>query len=437
MRLKRLCLAATVAGLLSGCAASRSASVNLVEQVDVPPSHSQQYNPRKTARGAESAEPETEDRGSAVRGKSVSRSRVTETTDRPYEATDEELDDYIVETGLLTRLRDRDSECTDDGCDTDSSDSPLCNRLRERFRERRQSGPYATPFLDRLRDNFRGESCSDDSRHPLCDRLRERLRGEGDHPLCDRLRDRLHGEGDHPLCDRLRSRLNGEGERPLCDALTAIFCCEVPDGPWPFCGTETWEPVRKDCRCSSTRKMPQGSVPSESYDLPGRPSENLSHPEQFQTPSNSTPPAVPDSVPMPNDVPEVPEGALPEILPGNRNNGQIVEPPLWFRIREQKANPDGNPAPESAPEPTATPDPVTEPAPEPQPEPAPEPSAPVEPAPVPPADEAAAEPMPERPELPPLPQAEPQSGSNLPSTAPPPVPGPRLRQTRTPRGNRG
>lgn len=48
MRLKRLCLAATVAGLLSGCAASRSASVNLVEQVDVPPSHSQQYNPRKT-----------------------------------------------------------------------------------------------------------------------------------------------------------------------------------------------------------------------------------------------------------------------------------------------------------------------------------------------------------------------------------------------------
>jgi len=86
MRLKCLYLAATTAALLSGCAAGRSASVNLVEQVDVPPSHSGQYNPRSADGGRRSSAPDAEDTSDSSafpRGKSVSRSRVTEVHAEP------------------------------------------------------------------------------------------------------------------------------------------------------------------------------------------------------------------------------------------------------------------------------------------------------------------------------------------------------------------
>lgn len=441
MRLKRLCLAAMTAALLSGCAAGRSASVNLVEQVDVPPSHSGQYNPRPADGGRRSSAPDADDAPDSSafpRGKSVSRSRVTEVHAEPYEASAEELDDYIIETGLLTRLRERNSECVDDGCDETTEDGPLCSRLRERFRERRESGPFATPLCDRLRANFRRDACGDDSRHPLCDRLRERLHGDGDHPLCDRIRDRLHGEGERPLGDCIRRRLNGEGERLLCDALTSLFCCEVPDGPWPFCGTETWSPTGKNCRCSSNSRtvIPQPAAP-QPYDAPR--SNDQPDPRELHAPTDSSPPPVPGTVPMPSDVPEVPESVPGDDLPGAPGRGKIVEPPLWFRIKEQ------SPAPVIEPMPEPLPEPVLEPLPESVPEagtdPAQEPGAGGEPLPVPPAVEENSGGVPteseeratERPELPPLPSAEPQPAVEVPASSPPPVPAPRLRQTRVPR----
>lgn len=432
MRLKRLCLAAVAAALLSGCAAGRSASVNLVEQVDVPPAHAEQYSPRAADGGRRGSDEEADDSQNSTvfpRGKSVSQSRVTEVDAAPYEASAEELDDYIIETGLLTRLRERNSDCVDDGCDEDADDSPLCSRLRERFRERRESGPFATPLCDRLRANFRRDACGDSSRHPLRDRLRERLHGDGDHPLCDRIRDRLHGEGERPLGDCIRKRLNGEGERPLCDALSSLFCCEVPDGPWPFCGTETWDPAGKNCRCSSHSRtvIPQPSAP-QPYDVP-RPLNSQPDGQELQTPADSTPPQVPGTVPMPSDVPDVPESVPTENLPGEPGRGKVVEPPLWFRIKEQEAAPVIEPMPEPASEAGTDPAPV------------PEPDAVPEPMPVPPAvEENTGEgqtgselPAAERPELPPLPSGEPQPEAELPASSPPPVPAPRLRQTRVPR----
>ena len=413
MRLKRLCLAAVTAALLSGCAAGRNASVNLVEQVDVPPAHEKQYNSRATNRSGRDRDPATEDsENSSVfpRGKSVSQSRVTEVAAESYEATASELDDYIIETGL-----------------------------RERLRERRESGMSGTPFCDRLRENFRRDACGDDSRHPLCDRLRERLRGDGDHPLCDRIRERLDGERDRPLCNCIRDRLNGEGERPLCDALTSLFCCELPDGPWPFCGTETWDPSGKTCRCSgSTRTVIPQPAPATPYDAPRQPG-NQPDSEELQRPFQAQP-AIPGPVPMPSDVPEIPEGSMPEIVPGDAESGKIVEPPLWFRIREQSPAPSIEPAPDAAPEPTADPGATTEPAP------MPEPTSDTEPLPVPPASEdpvvpevpevpeVPAEPTAERPELPPLPSAESQPAAENPPATVPPAPAPRLRQTRIPRG---
>lgn len=411
MRLKRLCLAAVTAALLSGCAAGRNASVNLVEQVDVPPAHTKQYNSRATDRSRQdrdSAADDAESSSAFPRGKSVSQSRVTEVAAEPYEATAEELDNYIIETGL-----------------------------RERLRERRESG---TPFCDRLRENFRRDTCGDDSRHPLCDRLRERLRGNGDHPLCDRIRERLDGERERPLCNCIRERLNGEGERPLCDALTSLFYCELPEGPWPFCGTETWDPSGKSCRCSgSSRTVIPQPAPAGAYDTPHS-SGNQPEVHEFQPPSVGTVPAIPGTVPMPSDVPEIPEGALPEIVPGDAESGKIVEPPLWFRIREQTPAPAIEPAPDTPAEPAAEPGANAEPAAVPEPTPA------TEPMPVPPAGEdpvvpevpevpeVPAEPATERPELPPLPAGESQPAAETPATSPPPAPAPRLRQTRIPRG---
>jgi len=211
--------------------------------------------------------------------------------------------------------------------DKTTEDSPLCNRLSERFRERRESGPFATPLCDRLRANFRRDAYRDDSRHPLCDRLRERLHGDVDHPLCDRIRDRRHGEGERSLGDCIRRRLNGESERPLCDTLTSLFCCEVPDGPWPFCGTETWSPTVKNCQRSSNFRtvIPQPAAP-QPYHAPR--SNDQPDPRDLHTPTDSALPQVPDTVPMPYDVPNVPESVPGENLLGAPGRGKIVEPPL-------------------------------------------------------------------------------------------------------------
>lgn len=421
MRLKRLCLAAVTAALLSGCAAGRNASVDLVEQVDVPPAHTKQYNPRSTDRSRQdrdSAADESENSPAFPRGKSVSQSRVTEASVETYEATADELDDYIIETGL-----------------------------RERLRERRESGMSGTPFCDRLRENFRRDACGDESRHPLCDRLRERLRGDGDHPLCDRIRERMAEDRDRPLCNCIRERLNGEGERPLCDALTSLFCCELPEGPWPFRGTETWDPSGTSCRCSgSSRTVIPQTAPAKPYDPQG-PAGHQPDVQEFQPQSGETAPAAPNMVPMPSDVPAVPEGALPEIVPGDAEGGKVVEPPLWFRIRDKAPEPSIEPAPD-APASEATPETPSEPAAEPvpanDPAPAPEPTSPTEPPPVPPVSDESVMPeepaVPEvpatdRPELPPLPSAESEPAVQSAVPALPPAPAPRLRQTRIPRSS--
>lgn len=246
--------------------------------------------------------------------------------------------------------------------------------------------------------------------------------------------------------------MNGEGERPLCDALTSLFYCELPEGPWPFCGTETWDPSGKNCRCSGNSRtvIPQ-PAPAGAYDTPHS-SGNQPKVQEFQPPSVGTVPAMPGPVPMPSDVPEIPEGVLPEIVPGEAESGKIVEPPLWFRIREQSPAPSIEPAPDAPGEPASEPsaetssEPAAEPGANAEPAAVPEPAPATEPMPVPPASEdpgapevsevpeVPAEPTTERPELPPLPASESQPAAETPVPSPPPAPAPRLRQTRVPRG---